>query len=113
MLAAPDAVFPAKRLKLMVSGPAPLLLPDAMPPPLPVAVFPAMVTLLNVAESGDEVLRYTPPPTWVPPPFAPELLLVIVVRPALASIRRLEELQMPPPSPEALFPEIVLPCMMV
>src|SRR5882724_373528 len=109
MLPPPAAVFPAKRLKLIVTGPAPLLFPEAMPPPFPVAVLPVIVTLVSVVESGDEVLRYTPPPTCVPPPFAPELLLAIVVRPALASINRLEELQMPPPSPEALLPEMVLP----
>src|SRR5215470_12363779 len=52
----PVAVLPASRLKLMVSGPAvgavpPLTSPLEMPPPLPVALFPVIVTLVNVTES--------------------------------------------------------------
>src|SRR6266481_2965722 len=53
LLPPPPVVFPARRLKLMVSGPAEgkaLAFPVEMPPPLPVAEFPVMVTWLRVAE---------------------------------------------------------------
>src|SRR5215468_777497 len=65
------AVFPAIRLKLMVTFPAPLALPIARPPPLPVVVLPVMVTL--VSETGSVqapgqplwlVLIQSPPPDW-------------------------------------------------
>src|SRR5882724_10039117 len=44
------AVLFASRLKLMVSGPLRLKLPDAMPPPVPVAELPVMVTLVSEAD---------------------------------------------------------------
>src|SRR5579884_3274863 len=51
------AVFPARRLKCMVMGPAPESFPVAMPPPLPVAELPVIVTLVSVVESGDAGFR--------------------------------------------------------
>src|SRR5258708_3834040 len=62
------AVFPAKRLNWMVTGPAPIA-PVAIPPPVPVDVLPVMVTFDSVAErAGTEGLTKSPPPfaTWVP-----------------------------------------------
>src|SRR5215472_11245260 len=54
LLPLPLVVFPARRLKLMVSGPsagnAPLA-PVEMPPPLPLALLPVIVTLVSVAVS--------------------------------------------------------------
>src|SRR5215469_8468952 len=50
----PVAVFPAKRLKLIVRGPAEgagPLFPVEIPPPLALAVLPVTVTLVKVAES--------------------------------------------------------------
>ncbi len=46
----PTAVFAVNRLKLMVSGPAMLKAPAAMPPPLPVEELPVIVTLVSVAD---------------------------------------------------------------
>src|SRR5215470_7985714 len=68
------AVFPARRLKLMVTGPAPTA-PVAIPPPVPVDVLPVIVTLVSVAERDADVgFTKIPPPctTWVllaPCPF--------------------------------------------
>src|SRR5262249_22948419 len=55
LLPFPPAVLPASRLKLMVMGPAVGNVPPdpvKIPPPSPVALFPVIVTLVNVAESG-------------------------------------------------------------
>src|SRR5258707_14904348 len=53
LLPTPVAELPARRLKVMVSGPAALgkvpALPLEIPPPLPVAVLPVMVTWVRVA----------------------------------------------------------------
>jgi len=62
LLPVPPAVFPTNRLKLIVSGPPPLPLPDAIPPPLPVAVFPVMVTFVSVTVSGEAGFIKMPPP---------------------------------------------------
>ena len=52
LLPLPLVVLPASRLKLMVNGPAPLLLPRKIPPPFPVAVLPVMVTLLKLVRKA-------------------------------------------------------------
>src|SRR5262249_16936644 len=68
------AVFAARRLKLIVRGPAEgaaLPFPVEMPPPLPVALLPVIATLVKVAEqvsvagqlTGAKVLIYSPPPS--------------------------------------------------
>ena len=51
------ALLLAMRLKLMVSAPAPLLLPEAMPPPFPLVELPVIVTFVSVVESCAPVLR--------------------------------------------------------
>src|SRR5262249_50308626 len=91
----PDAevVLPARRLKLMVRGPAEgaaPAFPVEMPPPLPVALLPVIATLVRVAEqvsaggqlTGRRVLRYSPPPSWPATglvPSVPATLLLMIV----------------------------------
>src|SRR5262249_14603770 len=91
----PDAevVLPARRLKLMVRGPAEgaaRLFPVEMPPPLPVALLPVMATLVKVAEqvcpagqlAGGKVSIYSPPPSWPATglvPSVPATLLLMIV----------------------------------
>src|SRR5262245_45622643 len=93
LLPDPEVVLPARRLKLMVRGPAAgaaPLLPVEMPPPLPVALLPVIATLVKVAEqvsvagqlAGAKVLIYSPPPSWPATglvPSVPATLLLITV----------------------------------
>src|SRR2546423_5728813 len=72
------AVFPARRLKLMVTAPAPIA-PVAIPPPLPVDVLPVMVSLESVAERTLAGLINNPAPFCAPAPFCPFWLLVMIV----------------------------------
>src|ERR1041385_657848 len=59
------AVFPVRRLKFIVRVPKPVLrFPTEIPPPLPVAVFPVMLILLSVTESGFAVFKKSPPPSF-------------------------------------------------
>src|SRR5882672_567130 len=97
----PVAVLPARRLKLMVEGPPPVRLPVKIPPPLPVAVLPVMVTFDSDIESGLIELKKIPPPFWIPPPLAPAALPLMTVAPPALSMSRFAELQIPPPAPEA------------
>src|SRR5579864_7218222 len=54
LLPLPPAVFPARRLKAMLIGPAGLAFPVWMPPPLPVVVLLTIVTLLRETVLGQE-----------------------------------------------------------
>src|SRR5712691_1405104 len=108
------AVFPANRLKLMVSGPPPVAVPDMMPPPRPFgALLPLIVTLVRVTESVHapgqplaETFMKIPPPSlrFVTLAVPPLLLLMIVPW----SISRFAVVLIPPPSPAAWLPEMVL-----
>src|SRR5258708_8720915 len=70
------AVFPAKRLNWMVTGPAPIA-PVAIPPPVPVDVLPVMVTFDSVAErAGTAGMTQSPPPLATPAPLLPLWLLL-------------------------------------
>src|SRR5258708_17235718 len=78
LLPVPTAVFPAKRLNWMVTGPAPMA-PVAIPPPVPVDVLPVMVTFDSVAErAGTAGLAKRPAPCATPAPFWPFGLLPMV-----------------------------------
>src|SRR5215469_16453076 len=73
------AVFPVSRLKLMVTGPAPIA-PVAIPPPAPVDVLPVMVTFDRLAESaGTAGLMNNPAPFCAPAPFCPFRLPLMIV----------------------------------
>ena len=91
------AVFPARRLKVMVTLPAPVALPMAIPPPLPVVVFPVMVTLFSVVTSEQvagqpfvPVLVQSPPPSFALGRFAVPALLLLMME--LWSINRFDSL---------------------
>src|SRR5262250_1159753 len=107
LLPVPLAVFPDKRQRLRVTGPAPIA-PVAMPPPVPVDWLLVMVTLLSVTELpllGGFIK--SPPPLTVCVPLAPwPFMLPVIIVPW--SINRLAVSVMPPPAKEALFPEIML-----
>jgi len=102
------AVFPASRLKPMMSAPPVLLaFPAEMPPPLPCgALLPVMAILFRMTESMEATFSKMPPPSTLPATLAlPALLLLITVP---VSISRFVDALIPPPSPAAWLPEIVL-----
>src|SRR6266571_4913510 len=81
LLPVPVAVFPARRLNWMVTGPAPMA-PVAIPAPVPVDVLPVMVTFDRVAErAGTAGLTRSPPPlaTWLPDAPCPFLFPLMTV----------------------------------
>jgi len=91
------AVFAARRLNVIVTLPAPVALPMAIPPPFPVVVFPVMVTLFSVVTSVqapgqplDAVLVQSPPPSFALARFASPALLLLMME--LWSINRLDSL---------------------
>src|SRR5438270_4436400 len=97
------AVLPASRLKLMLTiTPTPLLTlippPPGVAPVPPVAEFPVIATLVKSAVSFKALYQN-------PPPFPPDVLLLMMEP---VSIIRPADVSTPPPSPAALFPEIVL-----
>src|ERR1044071_10410498 len=73
------AVFPANRLKLIVTAPAPIA-PVATPPPVPVDELPVIVTLESVCvREGIAGFRNNPPPFVAPAPFWPFWFPLITV----------------------------------
>src|SRR5215467_12787591 len=87
-----------------------------MPPPLPVALLPVIVTLVSVAvhvEAKGQLaagFNKRPPPSWLAwavllLPSVPAILPLITVP---WSIDMEALVSIPPPNPAALFPEIVL-----
>src|SRR5258708_21755346 len=108
------AVLPASRLKLMVKFPPPDTVPEEMPPPRPFeALLPVMVTLVSVTESVHapgqplaEGFMKIPPPSVLFRTFALPALLLLMMLPWSTS--RFARVLMPPPSPAAWLPEMVL-----
>src|SRR6185437_13004514 len=108
------AEFPARRLKVIVTLPAPVALPMAIPPPLPVVAFPVIVTLSSVVTSVqapgqpfDPVLVQSPPPSFALGRLAAPALLLLIME--LWSINKFDSLCIPPPFPPAWLPEMMLP----
>ena len=102
------AVFPASRLKPIMSAPPVLLaFPAEIPPPLPCgALLPVMATLFKMTESMEATFSKIPPPSVLFTTLAlPALLLLITVP---VSISKFVDALIPPPSPAAWLPEMVL-----
>src|ERR1700682_2085480 len=109
------AVLPASRLKVIVKfPPAGDTVPEEMAPPRPFgALLPVMVTLVRVTESvqapGQPIpdgFMKIPPPSFLFVTLALPALLLLIMLPWSTS--RLARVLMPPPSPAAVLPEMVL-----